>query len=305
MRVLLLLPFLGPGGGGVRGFQRFASRRHGSPWSSAASAAFDASSSEPKPKPKERLDALLLRRGLVASRSQATALIKEGAVVVGSKVATKPGLRVARDAEVSLPGGALTRYVSRGGEKLHAALERWPALSPLGKSVLDVGASTGGYADCCLQSGARRVDCLDVGTGQLHQTLLEDPRVRNFEGVNCRHEAEIAATGVDDGYDFVVIDVSFISLRLILPCAWRRARADLVCLVKPQFEAGKSVVNKGRGVVRDAGDRRAALDSIVAFCETALDDCDVRDFFECPVYEPKGNREYLLHLARRPRDARD
>ena len=253
--------------------------------------------------PKERLDGLLLKRGMVSSRSQATALIKEGHVFVGGGAATKPGQRWPPDCDIRIDGaaaGALTRYVSRGGEKLHAALDRWPDLAPRRARVLDVGASTGGYTDCALQHGAAGVDCLDVGTGQLHPSLLADDRVRNFEGINCRDADALAKLPLHDAYDLVVIDVSFISLKLILPNAWRRAKADLVCLVKPQFEVGPEVVKRGRGVVRDERARRAALEDIVAFCADTLPDCEPRESFECPVYEDKGNREFLLRLARRP-----
>lgn len=252
---------------------------------------------------KERLDSLLLSRGLAPSRSQATALVKAGAVLLaGDVAATKPGQKLHPDCEIRVAEGSLTRYVSRGGEKLHAALERWPSIARSlagGGTAADFGASTGGYTDCALKHGAAAVDCLDVGTGQLHASLLGDDRVRNFEGINCRDAGALAKLPLRDAYDLVVIDVSFISLELILPNAWARAKADLVCLVKPQFEVGPAIVRQGKGVVRDAAAREAALDGVRAFCEAQLDDCEPLAAFECPFYEEKGNREYLLHLRRR------
>mmetsp|Transcript_21936 Transcript_21936/g.65779 ORF Transcript_21936/g.65779 Transcript_21936/m.65779 type:complete len:288 (+) Transcript_21936:2447-3310(+) len=251
-----------------------------------------AAASEPA---SQRLDSLLLERGLVASRSQATALIKSGGVAVDAKAVTKPGARVSSDAAIEVSETTLTRYVSRGGEKLHAAFERWPALVPEGKRVLDVGASTGGFTDCCLRFGAAAVDAVDVGKGQMK---VEDPRLRSFEGVNCRHAEEVAALPLAEAYDLVVMDLSFISLELVLPVAWRRCGRDLVCLVKPQFELGKEVVAKGRGVVRDPAQRQRALDGVWDFCWTSLPDCEPADAFQCPVHEEKGNREFLLHLRR-------
>ena len=251
---------------------------------------------------KLRLDALLLQRGFAASRSQATALIREGAVTVDERSILKPGAKVAVDASITVDSAKNARYVSRGGERLHAAFEAWPEIVPDGRTVLDIGASTGGFSHCALLHGATAVDAVDVGSGQFHASLLEDDRVRSFENVNCRYDDELAAIPLRAAYDLVVTDCSFISLTKLLPAIWRKVDAggDLMCLVKPQFECGPDVVRKGRGVVRDPADRQAAVDAIIAFAREELSDCTVvDDAVESPVHDKLGNREFLLRLRRR------
>lgn len=251
---------------------------------------------------KLRLDALLLQRGFAASRSQATALIREGAVTVEDRSVIKPGAKVAADASITVASGKNARYVSRGGEKLHAAFEAWPEIVPEGRTVLDIGASTGGFSHCALRHGAFSVDAVDVGSGQFHASLLEDERVRSYENVNCRYDEELAAIPLLETYDLVVTDCSFISLTKLLPAIWRKVDAggDLMCLIKPQFECGPDIVRKGRGVVRDPVDRKAAVDSITAFASANLPDCEVVDaVIESPVHDKLGNREFLLRLRRR------
>ena len=250
---------------------------------------------------KLRLDALLLQRGFAASRSQATALIREGAVTVDGETKAKPGAKIAVDASITVDSAKNARYVSRGGEKLHAAFEAWPDIVPDGRTVLDIGASTGGFSHCALRHGATAVDAVDVGSGQFHASLLEDDRVRSFENVNCRYDAELAAIPLRAAYDLVVTDCSFISLTKLLPAIWRKVDAggDLMCLVKPQFECGPDIVRRGRGVVRDPADRQAAVDAIVAFAREELSDCTVvDDAVESPVHDKLGNREFLLRLRR-------
>ena len=250
---------------------------------------------------KLRLDALLLQRGFAASRSQATALIREGAVTVEDRSVVKPGTKVAADASIKVASEKNVRYVSRGGEKLHAAFEAWPEIVPRDRTVLDIGASTGGFSHCALLHGATAVDAVDVGSGQFHASLLEDDRVRSFENVNCRYDEELAAIPLREAYDLVVTDCSFISLTKILPAIWRKVDAggDLMCLVKPQFECGPDIVRRGRGVVRDPADRQSAVDAIIAFA-LELPDCTVvDDAIESPVHDKLGNREFLLRLRRR------
>ena len=159
---------------------------------------------------KLRLDALLLQRGFAASRSQATALIREGAVTVDGETKAKPGTKIAVDASITVDSAKNARYVSRGGE-ITCALEAWPEIVPDGRTVLDIGASTGGFSHCALHHGAAAVDAVDVGSGQFHASLLEDERVRSFENVNCRYDAELAAIPLREAYDLVVTDCSFIS----------------------------------------------------------------------------------------------
>lgn len=190
-----------------------------------------------------RLDEWLVQRGLAASRAQAKALVMAGRVRRGTERLDKPGREIAADTEdimVDQP----PRFVSRGGEKLAAFLERH-AIDCRGRHALDVGASTGGFTDCLLQAGAADVVCLDVGRAQLHARLRADPRVTNLEQINARHLQPGQLPR--DAFDLVVIDVSFISLRTILPAVWpfvpRGER--LIALVKPQFEAGREEVDKG------------------------------------------------------------
>merc|ERR1719247_3283517 len=251
---------------------------------------------------KLRLDALLLQRGFAASRSQATALIREGAVAVEGEKKAKPSTKVFADASISVASEKNVRYVSRGGEKLHAAFEAWPEVVPDGRTVLDIGASTGGFSHCSLLHGAAAVDGVDVGSGQFHASLLEDDRVRSFENVNCRYDEELEAIPLLEAYELVVTDCSFISLTKLLPAIWKKLAAggDLICLVKPQFECGPDIVRRGRGVVRDPADRQSAVDAVVAFAREKLPACEVvDDVVESPVHDKLGNREFLLRLRRR------
>ncbi|NOX62454.1 MAG: TlyA family RNA methyltransferase [Chloroflexi bacterium] len=236
---------------------------------------------------KIRLDQLLVARGLCESREQAQRLIMSGNVLVHDRPLTKPGSRVSDDAEVRLR--ARPQYVSRGGEKLAAALDAF-AIEPKGWVCADIGASTGGFTDALLQRGAARVYAIDVGYGQLHWRLRQDPRVVVMERTNARH-----LVALPDPIDLVTIDASFISLKLLLPAARRllRPQGMIVALIKPQFEAGREQVGKG-GVVRDPAVHRRVLKDMLSW--TAEEGFSPQDLIPSPLLGPKGNREFLLWL---------
>jgi 23S rRNA (cytidine1920-2'-O)/16S rRNA (cytidine1409-2'-O)-methyltransferase len=242
---------------------------------------------------KERLDVLVVERGLAESRTKAQALILAGQVVVDDQRVDKPGSLVPVEAELRLKGEVLP-YVSRGGLKLKAAMDRF-GLDVTGRVCADIGASTGGFTDCLLQHGATRVHAIDVGYGQLHEKLRKDPRVRSRERVNARY---LTDEDLPEKVGAIVIDVSFISLTQVLPSVltFLEPGGLLVALVKPQFEVGPDRVGKG-GVVRDAAARQEAIDAVTAFVrEQGL---TVRGLMDSPVPGPAGNVEALL-VADRP-----
>ena len=237
---------------------------------------------------KERIDVLLVERGLAESRAKAQALVLAGQVVVGDQRVDKPGQQVPVEADIRLKGEVLP-YVSRGGLKLKGAIDQF-GLVVRGKVAADIGASTGGFTDCLLQEGAERVHAIDVGYGQLHEKLRKDPRVRSRERVNARY---LTAEDLPEKVGVVVIDVSFISLTQVLPAVlpYLEAGGLLVALVKPQFEVGREGIGKG-GVVRDAAARQEAIDAVVAFArEQGL---TVQGVMDSPVPGPAGNVEALL-----------
>lgn len=238
---------------------------------------------------KRRADVLVVEQGLAPTRTKAQALILAGAILTvdGHRI-DKPGELLQDTLELQRKGEPIP-YVSRGGLKLAGALDHF-ALTVTGAVALDVGASTGGFTDCLLQRGAARVFAVDVGYGQLAWSLRQDPRVTCIERANVR---ELDPAIIDAPCTVVVIDVSFISLELVVPPALRLAApgARWVCLVKPQFEVGRAGVGKG-GIVRDECLREAALARIVAFF-SALGFSDVRTM-DSPIVGAKGNREYLL-----------
>ena len=245
--------------------------------------------------PKLRLDELLVSRGLTESRAQAKALIMSGRVLRGTERLDKPGKEFPTDVELMIEQPP--RFVSRGGEKLLGAIERF-ALNFSGAHVLDVGASTGGFTDCALQSGAADVVCVDVGRAQLHAKLRGDTRVTNLEKINARHLKASDLPRSD--FDFVVMDLSFISLKTVLPPVWDLLRrgGTLVALVKPQFEAGKAEVDKGRGVIRDPAVQDAVLNDVRSFAQTTLGGCKVIGTMDSPITGTDGNREFLLCLRK-------
>jgi len=237
---------------------------------------------------KSRLDVLLVARGLAPTREKAQALILAGRVAVNGQPATKAGAGVADDAAIAVAEPPHP-YVSRGGVKLAAALDRF-ALDPARRVCLDVGASTGGFTDCLLQRGAARVYAVDVGRGQLDAKLRADPRVVVREKVNARSLSE---ADVPETVALAVVDVSFISLKLVLPAVARRVERGgaLVVLVKPQFEAGRGEVPRG-GVVRSEATRRRVVEEVErAGRELGL---EVLGVIPSPIRGARGNEEFLL-----------
>lgn len=236
---------------------------------------------------KVRLDQALVAQGLVASRERAQAMVRAGLVLVNGEAADKPDRLV--EPQVSLELRGSTGYVSRGGEKLSAALDVF-GLSVLGRACLDVGASTGGFTDVLLQRGAASVIALDVGYGQLAWTLRQDSRVTVLERVNVRYLERLPSEA-----DLAVIDVSFISLRLVLPAVRRLLvnSFDVVALVKPQFEVGRGAVGKG-GIVRDVEQHRSVLANLADFARQS--GYEVAGETSSPILGAKGNREFFLCL---------
>jgi 23S rRNA (cytidine1920-2'-O)/16S rRNA (cytidine1409-2'-O)-methyltransferase len=244
------------------------------------------------PGPGVRLDRLLVDRGLAPSRERAQRLILAGEVLVAERPATKPGSLVAPHAHVRLRAPA-SPYVSRGGEKLAGALDAF-GLDVGGLVALDVGASTGGFTDCLLRRGARRVIAVDVGYGQLAWTLRQDTRVAVLERTNARY---LAARMLPETPDLATMDVSFISLTLVLPAVTGilRPGGTILALVKPQFEAGRGQVGKG-GIVRDPEVRAAAVMRVRRAAEAL--GLDVRGEADSVLPGPRGNREVFLWLVR-------
>ena len=233
---------------------------------------------------RQRLDVLIVERGLTDSREQARRLIMAGEVMVAGQVVDKPGMRVPQDADIVVQTGP--RYVSRGGEKLEAALAAF-AVNVAGRICADVGASTGGFTDCLLQHGAGKVYAIDVGYGQLDYRLRQDARVVVMERTNARY-IEVLPEMVS----LVTIDASFISLKLLLPVIrhWLAPSAAVVPLIKPQFEAGKSDVGKG-GVVKDPVVHRRVLREVLS--AAAAEGYAARGLIRSPLKGPAGNVEFL------------
>jgi 23S rRNA (cytidine1920-2'-O)/16S rRNA (cytidine1409-2'-O)-methyltransferase len=241
---------------------------------------------------KIRLDQYLCQQGLAQSRERAKALIMAGVVYVNEEKSDKPGNMVAPDAHVEVRGQGL-QYVSRGGLKLEKAMQVFP-LTPAGKVCMDIGASTGGFTDCMLQNGANKVYAVDVGYGQLAWALRCDERVINMERTNIRN---VTPEDLAEPIEFFSVDVSFISLKHIFPVASAVTTADAqgVCLVKPQFEAGREKVGK-KGVVREAQTHREVLDAAVQYAvQNSFSVCGM-DF--SPIKGPEGNIEFLMYVQK-------
>jgi 23S rRNA (cytidine1920-2'-O)/16S rRNA (cytidine1409-2'-O)-methyltransferase len=238
-----------------------------------------------------RLDQLLVDRGLAGARAEATRLILAGLVRVDRVLADKAGRLVRADAEIEVM--RRSPFVGRGGEKLAGALDAF-GVDPAGRVCLDVGASTGGFVDCLLQRGARRVHAVDVGRGQLHPRLRTDDRVHVLEGVNARR---LTPTLLGEPIDLATIDVSFISLEKILPAvvACLTDQGELIALVKPQFEVGRGRVGKG-GIVRDPGLHREVVLAAVAVARRL--GLGTRGVLASPLRGARGNREFFVHASR-------
>lgn len=241
---------------------------------------------------KKRLDILVHEKGFAESREKAKAIIMAGQVYVDNQKADKCGTSYDENANIEVRGNVL-KYVSRGGLKLEKAIDNF-GLDLNGAIAMDIGASTGGFTDCMLQNGAKKVYSIDVGYGQLAWKLRTDERVVNLERTNMR---KVTREQVPDPIDFFSVDVSFISLRLILPVARElmAENAEAVCLIKPQFEAGREKVGK-KGVVRDPSVHVEVVRGIYGFCLQSGFDVLNLDF--SPIKGPEGNIEYLIHLKK-------
>jgi 23S rRNA (cytidine1920-2'-O)/16S rRNA (cytidine1409-2'-O)-methyltransferase len=252
--------------------------------------------------PKVRLDVLLVERGLAESRAKAQALIMAGQVRVSGQVALKPATAISADSTVTVDSGP--RFVSRGGEKLDAALEAF-GIDVTGLTCADVGASTGGFTDCLLQRGAVKIYAIDVGKGILHWKLRNDPRVVVMEETNARF-----VESLPEPVSLVTVDASFISLKILLPVIKRwfttfplssfnagktkGERKDAIVLIKPQFEAGKKDVSRGDGVIRDPEIHRQVLLDVLSFAQQEV--FRVQGLIKSPLLGPKGNAEFLVWL---------
>ncbi len=239
---------------------------------------------------KKRLDFFVVEKGLIESRQRAQAMIMAGKVMVNDQLIDKPGRQVSSTDKVSIIGKDFL-FVSRGGLKLEKALHEFH-VNVTGSTCLDVGASTGGFTDCLLQNGAEHVYAVDVGYGQLAWKLRTDPRVTVIERTNIRH---MTVDKIPSPVDLVTIDVSFISLQIVVPVVLKflKTGASIIALIKPQFEVGKNQVGKG-GVVKNPEHHQAVIESLSAFfVHTGL---DIQSLTTSPIKGPKGNIEFLIHM---------
>lgn len=245
---------------------------------------------------KKRLDVMMVEQGLVESREKAKVYIMAGDVFVDGQREDKPGSTFAEDVKIEYKGKPL-KYVSRGGLKLEKAMQVFPVVLD-GKVCMDIGASTGGFTDCMLQNGASKVYSIDVGYGQLAWKLRTDERVVCMEKTNFRY---LTSEDIPDQPAFASVDVSFISLSKILPAAYAilSDEAEMVCLIKPQFEAGKDKVGK-KGVVRDKAVHEEVINNVLAFTkETGF---HILGLDYSPIRGPEGNIEYLMHISKKTPD---
>jgi 23S rRNA (cytidine1920-2'-O)/16S rRNA (cytidine1409-2'-O)-methyltransferase len=245
---------------------------------------------------KIRLDELLVAQGLTDTRSRAKALILAGKVKLGTDRLDKPGRSLPADAPIEVESPP--RFVSRGGEKLEGFLDQFK-IDVTGLRHLDIGASTGGFTDCCLQRGTISATCIDVGRAQMHNQLIQDQRVTNIEKTNARY-LKIGDLPFDN-YPLIVMDLSFISLTKVLPAVWQFLAPEgrLIALVKPQFEAEKREVDAGRGIIRDDAIQQRILASIQSFALEQLIGATLIGTMDSPIKGTDGNREFLMGLTRR------
>ena len=241
---------------------------------------------------KERLDILLVKKGLAPSREKAKAMIMSGNVFVDGQREDKAGTSFSEEVQIEIHGNTL-KYVSRGGLKLEKAMNHFD-ISLEGKVCMDIGASTGGFTDCMLQNGASKVYAVDVGYGQFAWKLRQDPRVVCMEKTNIRY---VTPQDIDDVLDFASVDVSFISLTKVLGPAKEllRDKGQMVCLIKPQFEAGREKVGK-KGVVREKSVHLEVIETVIAFVREI--GFKVLNLEYSPIKGPEGNIEYLIHIEK-------
>ncbi len=242
-----------------------------------------------------RLDVFIFEKGFAASRTKARELIESGRVAVNGKTVDKCSYDISADTQIEILPSAETEFVGRGGLKLEAALDSFK-VNPDGKICADIGASTGGFTDCLLQRGAAKVYAIDSGRGQLVKALLDDKRVISLEGVNARYITSDDISG--EKAQLIVMDVSFISQKLIYPAIKNIADedADIITLIKPQFEAGRQNIGKN-GIVKDEKVRRAVIEDIIVNASVfGFENCGV---IESPIKGGSGNTEYLIHLKNR------
>ena len=246
---------------------------------------------------KIRLDQLIFDKGYAESREKAKALIMSGCVFLDGQRADKPGLSVSPDSEPEVRKKELD-FVSRGGYKLDKAIRVF-GIDPAGKLCIDCGASTGGFTDVLLQHGAEKVYAVDVGYGQLAWTLRNDPRVVNLERTNLRY---VTREQIPDPLDLAVCDVSFISIRLVMPAValLLKPDAEIMCLIKPQFEAGRELVGK-KGVVRDAAVHEQVIRTVMEFMPSIGFSVQGLDY--SPITGPEGNIEFLLYMRKSNKDS--
>lgn len=243
---------------------------------------------------KERIDTLLVKRGLAESRNRAQAMVMAGVVIADDKRVEKPSDKFAPHATIRLKGTSTeTRYVGRGGLKLEAALQHFD-IDVTGLDCIDIGASTGGFTDCLLQHGAKSVVCIDSGTNQLDWRLRSDPRVEVRERTNARH---LTPADFDRPFDLAVMDLSFISVKKVIPAALPLLTDDgrLIVLIKPQFEIGKGEVGKG-GIVREAEKHERVVSEINGFAAGL--GLKVRGVIDSPILGAEGNKEFLALYAK-------